>query len=168
MGEIILAKLAEHKEKLLFGFVVLVILLVVMQAPLGGANLARIDEEIKAKTTSAAGLTSEEAGRLIKQIGEVENQPIKEVPDAKVSALFFHDRSVYEPAKGSAWQLGAETFEKLPPLLLGFPGFPQLNDFDIPAGASPEPERVIGYVPRDKRKVILTHTETNEFKDGDK
>ncbi len=166
MDHPIILKLQEHKEKLLFGFVVLLIVLIVMQAPAAGARLDAIDAEARAKATTAASLNSTDADRLIKQISETEQQRIAEIPDEKVSSLFFNDRSGFKPRKSSAWQLGAESFEKLPPLSLSFPGFPQLHDFDIPAGGSPAPERIIGYIPRDKRKVTLVQTEVNEFKDN--
>lgn len=166
MAEIVFAWLQEHKEKLLFGFVLLVTALIALQAPVGGASLERIDAETRAKATSAAGLSAEEGERLIKRSRENEVQRVLEVPEAKISVLFFDDRSGYKSSRPSAWQLGSESFERLPPLLLGFPAFPGLNDFDMPAGAAPAPDRVVGYVPRDARKVVLTPAETSEFGPG--
>lgn len=163
----IIQKLGEHKEKLLFGFVVLVALLVALKAPLGGAGVESINSTQRHGAISAAGLDQTKADQILKQVKSPE--PPKSLPldEKAIVRRFYDDRAAFKPAKGSAFVRGTESLERLPALSVSFPGFPRLPDYDLIAGPTPEAARQRAYVPRDTRPVALTRKETSEF-GGDK
>ncbi|CAG0927209.1 hypothetical protein PLCT1_00286 [Planctomycetaceae bacterium] len=161
----ILTKLADNKEKLLFGFVVLMALLVALKAPWGGAGVSEINNNARSAAVSAYG----DSGRAEQILKEVKTpEPPKSLPlDEKgIFRRFYDDRAKYAPPKSSAYVRGTESLERLAPISLSFPGFPTLPDYQLIAGPSPDATKSNTYVPRDNRPVELTRKETSEFPGG--
>ena len=162
----ILQKLADNKEKLLFGFVVLVALSVALKAPWGGAGVSEINNEQRDAAITAAGYDRAKADQVLKQVKSPE--PPKSLPlDPKlILRRFYDDRAAFSPTRSSAFVRGSESLERLPALSISFPGFPLLPDFELIAGPSPDAGRTTNYVPRDVRPVVLTRPENSEFNNG--
>ena len=71
----ILKKLADNKEKLLFGFVVLVALSVALKAPWGGAGVSEINNEQRDAAITAAGYDRTKAEQVLKQVQVSDYKP---------------------------------------------------------------------------------------------
>lgn len=158
----ILNKLAENKEKLLFGFVALMALMIALKAPWGGAGVNDINSKAREAAVTAFGDRTR-AEQILKDVKTPE--PPKSIPlnDNAIFSRFYDDRARFAPTRSSAFVRGSESLERLPPISLSFPGFPSLPDYRIIAGPSPDAARSSSYVPRDTRPVELTRKETSEF-----
>lgn len=161
----ILRKLSEWKEKILFCGVLLCALYVARNAVVTGAGIDTIDREARNAAIGAAGVEEQTGMRALDRLQKPPDISPTPADPAQVTRLFFDERDVYRPARGSGWMLGQENFERLPPLPISVPAYPLLTDFDLPAGTLPDPSRARGIVPRDGRKVSLSDTDTSEFKD---
>lgn len=164
-------RLAEWKEKILFGVILIVTLLIAFKAqprplpPDVGGGVADIDTEVRAAARAAAGIddrTAEQVLRLLENPTEI--TPTTADPD-EISRPFYDELDVYRPPGSSAWSLTVEQYEGLPPIRLEAPGFTRITDFDVPAGPRPALDRVDGFVPRDRRPVSLSQEEGSEFED---
>ncbi|MBP9891019.1 MAG: hypothetical protein KBG84_03880 [Planctomycetes bacterium] len=158
----ILKKLEENKEKLLFGFIVLMAVMIALKTPWSGAGTQEIN--IKARDAAITAFGDRiRAEQILKDVKSPE--PPKSLPldETGIARRFYDDRARFVPPKSSAFVRGSESLERLPAISLSFPGFPALPDFRLIAGPSPDAARASNYVPRDERPVELTRKETSEF-----
>jgi hypothetical protein len=162
----VLNRLGEWKERILFGVVLLITVLISLNAePLGG-GVADIDSEVRAASATAAGASSEITERAIRLL----ERPAEITPTAPsqddINRPFYDERDVFvRGGRASAWSLTVQEYRSLPPITLDAPGFAQLHDFDAPAGLRPTLSRLDGYIPRDTRRVELKAEERSEFED---
>lgn len=156
--------LADWKEKILFGIVVIATLVVVGKVQLS-AGIADIDQQEESAARDAAGLDAMKAQDVKTRLNDPPEWTPPKVEDIEVDRPFYDsfDRFKAPPNKGSAWSLAQETYEQLPPLQLTMPGYSSLPDFELPAGPAPALSRAGGFVPRDTRDVSLTVEESSEF-----
>ena len=159
----ILNRLAEWKEKILFGVVVLATLLIVLKAEPFGGGIVDIDSDQRQAAIRASGVDQAQAEKVLKRLESPGEWTPVQVDSLRIDRPFFDDAQKYKPTKPSGWSLSQESFETLPPLKLSTPGFSALNDYDMPAGPRPELSMAGGYVPRDKRPVTLSRVDTPEF-----
>lgn len=158
----ILKKLEENKEKLLFGFVVLMAVMIALKTPWGGAGTQDINNKARDAAITAFG----DRGRAEQILKEVKSpEPPKSLPldESGIARRFYDDRARFVAPKASAYVRGSESLERLPALSLSFPGFTTLPDYRLIAGPSPVAAQTSDYVPRDERPVELTRKETSEF-----
>jgi len=160
----VLNMLAEWKEKILFGIVVLATLGIVMKTQFTG-GIADIDQEQEQAAREASGLEAMKAQDVKTKLNDPPDWTPPRVEDIEVERPFYDsfDKFVSPSGKGSAWSLSQESFEQLPPLQLNMPGYSSLPDYDLAAGPTPALSKAGGFVPRDTREVSLTIEETSEF-----
>ncbi len=157
--EDILNKLAEWKEKILFGVVVLATLLVVTKAePLGG-GVADIDAEVRSSAITAAGVDQNTANKVLTRLENPGEFTPSRPDEQDINSVFFGERAEYRRARPPAYMLTGEEFENLPPLQLTVPHFSALPDYDIPAGPRPALSKLDRAISRDTRPVDLTGDE---------
>jgi len=161
----IVRKLSEWKEKILFGCVALAALFVARNATLTGSGVDNIDRDTRQSAMTAAGVDDATGMRALERLQKPPDISPTPADPAEINMLFYDERDGFKPTKGSAWMLGQENFERLPPLSILVPGYPTLTDFDLPAGPMPDLPRSRGAIPRDARKVSLSDTNTSEFTD---
>ena len=154
--------LAENKEKILFGFALgLTLLICAFQAEWGG-GLSDVRTEAYNKAVRAAGIEAAKASSVMTALEENKTPVIEPLKADRIARGFLDDRDVHTPVY-SGWMIRQDKIQRLPPLRLSFPGFPDLNDFDIPAGPAPDLRLVKGTLPRDTREVTLTKIDSGEF-----
>lgn len=163
--DVILRKLSEWKEKILFCCVLLAALYVARNATVLGGGIDVIDREARAAAMGGAGVDDTTGMRALDRLQKPPDISPTPPDPAEINSLFYDERDGFVAAKSSGWMLGQENFERLPPLPISVPGYPVLNDFDLPAGPLPDLSRARGIVPRDGRKVSLSDTDTSEFTD---
>lgn len=152
-------KLAEWKEKILFGIVVLTTLMVVTKAEPMGGGVSDIDAEVRVAAIKAAGIDQETASMVLTKLENPGEFTPSRPDDEVINSVFFGERAEYRRSGPSAYMLSGEEYQGLPPLQLTVPGFPSLPDYDIPAGPRPLLSRVDRALPRDNRPVDLTGEE---------
>ena len=161
----ILTKLAEWKEKILFGIVVIACGFVAMNArPLGG-GIADIDAAEREAAIKRSGIEAQMATYTLTRLEKPPEVPPTEVDMKLVNRPFFDEADRYTQPKASAWQLAQQEYKTLPPLEMSSPGFTTMPDFDLPAGPTPALRALRGYVPRDNRNVSLADISRSEFTD---
>lgn len=161
----ILTKLADWKEKILFGIVVIACGFVAMNARPFGGGIADIDEAESDAAIKRSGIDPKVASSTLTWLATPPEVPATEV-DAKLMDLpFFDAANTYEAPTASAWQLAQQEYKTLPPLEMSSPGFTTMPDFDLPAGPTPALRALRGYVPRDTRTVSLADISRSEFTD---
>ncbi len=161
----ILKKLADWKEKILFGIVVIACGFVAMNArPLGG-GISDIDATEREAAIKRSGIEAQMATYTLTRLEKPPEVPPTEIDMAQVNRPFFDEADRYSPPKGSAWQLAQQEYKTLPPLEMSSPGFTTMPDFDLPAGPTPALRALRGYVPRDTRTVSLADISRSEFTD---
>jgi hypothetical protein len=159
----ILTRLAAWKEKILFGVVLLATLLIVMKARPFGAGIVDIDSEQRQAAINASGVDQAVAEKVLTRLDKPGEWTPVQVDALRIDRPFYDDAQSYKPTRPTAWSLSQESYETLPPLKLSAPGFSPLPDYDMPAGPRPELSKAGGFVPRDRRPVVLTKVETGEF-----
>lgn len=157
--ENIMNRLAEWKEKILFGIVLLVTLTIVLKAEPFGGGVADIDAEARTSAITAAGIDQATAQKVLSRLENPGEYTPGKPEEAVINRPFFSERDAFEPSGPSAWMLTQESYESLPPLQLTVPGFSELPDYDIAAGPRPELALTRGLVPRDNRPVNLTSSD---------
>jgi hypothetical protein len=157
--------LAEWKEKILFGIVVLVTLAILFKAEPFGGGIADIDQEQRNAAIKAAGFDQMKAADVMTKLENPPDWSPPRLEDIQVERPFYDSFDSFRPAsgKGSAWSLSQDTYEQLPPLQLTMPGYSGMPDYDVPAGPHPVLARAGGMVPRDTREVNLAVDESSEF-----
>lgn len=161
----ILNKLADWKEKILFGIVVIACGFVAMNArPLGG-GIADIDEAEIDAAIKRSGIDPKQATNTLELLKHPPEAKSIEVDAKLLDQPFFSKDNSYSAPKGSAWQLAQQEYKTLPPLEMSSPGFTTMPDFDLPAGPTPALRALRGYVPRDTRTVSLADISRSEFTD---
>ncbi|MEZ5993320.1 MAG: hypothetical protein R3E76_13360 [Planctomycetota bacterium] len=164
--DLILQKLAEWKEKILFAIVVLATLPILFTG-LGvafGESISDIDAEQRQNAIQASGVEQAVAVKVLEKLEKPGDFNPVQLDSLVVDKPFYDDGQRFTPTgNGSGWSLSQETYDSLPPLQLTVPGYSGLPDFDLPAGPHPDLSTAGAYIPRDPRRVSLTTEESSEF-----
>jgi hypothetical protein len=159
----ILNLLAEWKEKILFGVVVIATLLIVLKARPFGGGIVDIDSQTRQAAITASGVDQAQAEKVLTKLEKPGEWTPVQLDSLRIDRPFYDDAQSFKPTRASGWSLSQETYETLPPLKLSTPGYAGMNDYDMPAGPRPSLNIAGGYVPRDNRPVALSKVETGEF-----
>jgi hypothetical protein len=157
--------LKENKEKLTLGLTVLLVAGLVFQAPLLVEPPQELERAQFVSRQTAEGLDVGQAQRADDRFRNPEQPKPRPIDEKAMRRRFYTDDDRYERARSSIFSRSKEELTGLPPLALLFPSFPELPDFDLPAGPMPDVRFAQGYVPRDKRPVVLTRPDETDFRE---
>jgi hypothetical protein len=161
----ILKLLAEWKEKILFGVVLLATLpIVITAAPAAlGGGIVDIDSDQRQAAIVAARIDQAQAEKVLTRLEKPGEWTPVQLDSLRIDRPFYDDAQLFKATKPTGWSLSQETYETLPPLKLSTPGYTAFHDYDMPAGPHPALRMAGGHVPRDRRPVVLTKIDAPEF-----
>lgn len=159
----IIRLLGEWKERILFGIVLLLALLITTNAVWTGAGITDVYNEEYTSAIKSTGIEGELGGKAIEALKNPPDVSPKPPNPLAVDKIHYNERNAYVSTSSSGWMLIQEDFESLPPLSLPLPTYTGFADFDAPAGLSPQYSKLMGIVPRDTRSVSLAEANTSEF-----